>query len=530
MRFFNRVKPLLSALFILSILVPVAFAQTPVRRFPSNTSVSVYSAAEIDDGSALWNNIGDPDGNQTLEMGSHTTTWNSVGDFKYAGFDSWTFGSGVAVHFRDTAITVQSDNDGDLDIDADTSLDFQIATVEQITLIDAILQPTLDSDVSFGTTSLRWSNIFTDSITSGTLVATGGSITDTSGAISFGNENLSTTGLVTAGNLDVDTLNLNGNVISDSTGEISFGNDNLTTTGSGTFENLDVDTLNLNSNNISDSTGVIDFPDKISVGPVTTNASRIHIADTTVGLFRADYTGASASNRGAGFLFYSLDGQPLGSGHRIFFIAGGGSKSGAATLANGFAITAFTTELWDTNGVGTEIRFETTDNNSTSRLNRLTIENNGDVTIESGDLILDTDNKNVILGEGQDASLTYDGTNMLLDPDVVGSGRVLIGATGDDDMLLNDIEIDGDLNHDGSNIGFFGTAPTTQQTALTTQDTSITHTAPGTPDFAIQNFTQTTPFGFVTADEANTVLQVVLNLQTRVQEIETKLKAYGLLA
>ena len=43
--------------------------------------------------------------------------------------------------------------------------------------------------------------------------------------------NFTTTGLGTFGNLDVDTLNFNGNIISDSTGTISFDNENLTTTG-----------------------------------------------------------------------------------------------------------------------------------------------------------------------------------------------------------------------------------------------------------------------------------------------------------
>lgn len=74
----------------------------------------------------------------------------------------------------------------------------------------------------------------------------------------------------------------------------------------------------------------------------------------------------------------------------------------------------------------------------------------------------------IVLGAGSggngDARLYYDGSNCILDPDVIGSGRVYIGATGDDDMLLNDIEIDGDLNHDGSNLGVFDTAPTTKQT------------------------------------------------------------------
>jgi len=59
--------------------------------------------------------------------------------------------------------------------------------------------------------------------------------------------------------------------------------------------------------------------------------------------------------------------------------------------------------------------------------------------------------------------------------------------------------------------------------ALTAQLTTITHTAP-TEDFAIQDLTQTTPFGFVTADEGNTVLKVIANLQTRVAEMENALE------
>jgi len=65
----------------------------------------------------------------------------------------------------------------------------------------------------------------------GTLTFSGGSITDSTGAISFGNENLTTTGTGTFGNLDIDTLNFNGNVITDSTGFIDFGDEVLSTTG-----------------------------------------------------------------------------------------------------------------------------------------------------------------------------------------------------------------------------------------------------------------------------------------------------------
>ena len=64
--------------------------------------------------------------------------------------------------------------------------------------------------------------------------------------------------------------------------------------------------------------------------------------------------------------------------------------------------------------------------------------------------------------------------------------------------------------------------------ALTAQLTTITHTAPSSDDFAIQALTQTTPFGFVTADEGNTVLKVIANLQTRLAEVEARLETKGI--
>jgi len=89
------------------------------------------------------------------------------------------------------------------------------------------------------------------------------------------------------------------------------------------------------------------------------------------------------------------------------------------------------------------------------------------------------------------------------------------------------------LRLEGNKLGFYGATTVVQPTALTSQDTSITHTTPGTPDFAIQDLVDSgvgSAFGFATKDEGNTVLQVILNLQTRVAELETKLQALGLLA
>ena len=69
-----------------------------------------------------------------------------------------------------------------------------------------------------------------------------------------------------------------------------------------------------------------------------------------------------------------------------------------------------------------------------------------------------------------------------------------------------------------------------QQAALTAALTGITSTAPGTPDYALQDLVQNTGFGFATKDEGNSLLAVVANLQTRVGEIATRLANLGLTA
>jgi adenylosuccinate synthase len=70
----------------------------------------------------------------------------------------------------------------------------------------------------------------------------------------------------------------------------------------------------------------------------------------------------------------------------------------------------------------------------------------------------------------------------------------------------------------------------TQGAALTAQLTTITHTAPSTPDYAVQDLTNSSGYGFVTKDEGNSVLSVIKNLQTRVGELESRLQALGLIA
>jgi len=75
------------------------------------------------------------------------------------------------------------------------------------------------------------------------------------------------------------------------------------------------------------------------------------------------------------------------------------------------------------------------------------------------------------------------------------------------------------------------TSPGPAQAAMTTALTDLSGPgiAPGTPDYAIQAITSSSPFGFVTADEAETVISVVQANKVRIAEIEAALVLAGLL-
>ena len=82
----------------------------------------------------------------------------------------------------------------------------------------------------------------------------------------------------------------------------------------------------------------------------------------------------------------------------------------------------------------------------------------------------------------------------------------------------------------GEKVGFVGATPVVRPTALTTQLTTITPAdAEGTPDYAIAGVTNSSAYGFASAQEAITTLYVIKNLQVRLAELETKLQALGLL-
>ena len=95
------------------------------------------------------------------------------------------------------------------------------------------VRPTVDGTINLGTTGNRFLKGWFGSVQAGTLLIAGGSISDSSGTISFANENLTTSGTMTAG-----TLVMAAGSITDTSGAISFGNENLTTTGTVTADHV----------------------------------------------------------------------------------------------------------------------------------------------------------------------------------------------------------------------------------------------------------------------------------------------------
>ncbi len=81
----------------------------------------------------------------------------------------------------------------------------------------------------------------------------------------------------------------------------------------------------------------------------------------------------------------------------------------------------------------------------------------------------------------------------------------------------------------GNKVGLFGVTPVVRPTALTTALDTVTCSAPGTPDYAIQDLVTVTGFGFVTLDEALSLIKAVANAQVRIGELETKMQSLGAL-
>ncbi len=134
------------------------------------------------------------------------------------------------------------------------------------------VRPLLDSQLSLGTDTYRWNEVFTDSITSGTTTIAAGEITDTTGFIDFDDENLLTEGTITAGA----TLVLDSGSITDSTGAINFADEHLITTG------------NISATIFAGTTGNITTVNAGTVDADLVYADALHLLGFGAGLVKLD--------------------------------------------------------------------------------------------------------------------------------------------------------------------------------------------------------------------------------------------------
>lgn len=164
-------------------------------------------------------------------------------------------------------------------------------------------RPTSNNALDLGTTALKFRTAYvaTSALVS-TLTLSGGSIVDSSGAISFDNENLSTTGTISGGASVSAVAGLFGTLtvaaasITDSSGTISFDNENLTTTGNMTAASHKAGTITVAAGLITDSSGSISFDNENLLTTGTLGAGNTTVTRLDVDNLRLDGNTLSSTN------------------------------------------------------------------------------------------------------------------------------------------------------------------------------------------------------------------------------------------
>lgn len=158
--------------------------------------------------------------------------------------------------------------------------------------VDDLFRPLTDLEFDLGDATHRWSTAYmgTAVIGTGTMTITSdgitGSITDTSGSISFGDEALATTGDFDGGNITatgslvstdgVNSLSINPSTITSTLGSINLAGNELSTTGTVFAGAVDIDgILSIDGSSIVSSSGSLSFGgnDLDSIGRVTSTST-----------------------------------------------------------------------------------------------------------------------------------------------------------------------------------------------------------------------------------------------------------------
>jgi hypothetical protein len=99
------------------------------------------------------------------------------------------------------------------------------------------------------------------------------------------------------------------------------------------------------------------------------------------------------------------------------------------------------------------------------------------------------------------------------------------GSSGTDDTTAQDM-----VKIVGNTLGFYNHAVAVQPVCSVSPLTTITHTAPGTPDYAFSDTINSSAWGFSSQDEANTLLKVVAALQAEIADLKVALRSNGTIA
>ena len=249
-----------------------------------------------------------------------------------------------------------------------------------------------------GTLSVSGTTTFSGAISAGSgttignLTLADGSITDSSGAISFGNENLTTTGTITAATGSVfGTITVANGSITDSTGAISFGDENLSTTGTiAGATGSTLGNLTLANGSITDSSGAISFGNEnlsttgtLAVGNVTLSSGSIVDSSGAISFGNENLTSTGTINSGTGSTIGNLtlgNGSITDSSGAISF--GNENLSTTGTLAVG-NVTMSSGSIVDSSGA---ISFGNENLTSTGTINSGTGSTIGNLTLSNGSI------------------------------------------------------------------------------------------------------------------------------------------------
>jgi len=294
--------------------------------------------------------------------------------------------------------------------------------------------------IDFGNEDLTTTGTFSTGTgtTVGNITLANGSITDSSGAISFGNENLTTTGTLSAATGSIfGNLTLANGSITDSGGAIDFGNENLTTTGTSFAINS---TLIVANGSITDSSGAIDFGNE----NLTTTGTIARATGSTIGNLTLANGSITDSSGTISFGNENLTTSASSMAINSTLSAGSGSitdTSGAFTFVNENLTTTGNLTVDGASTLGSMSVSGATSFGSAMTVDNLTFNDNIISTSSNADLNLTPGGTGVV----NVANLTIDSSINFTDNVIkvtTSNADLVLSANGSGSVVINNIDLD----------------------------------------------------------------------------------------